>query len=287
MRMDQKVALITGGGSGLGRETAFLFQEEGARVVLLDRVEERAEATAKEIDDRGGQAIAIGGDVASEEDVERAVAAATSSFGRLDVLFANAGHNAITGGKNAIEDVTIDEWNDVLSTNLTGVVLSIKHAVRAMKQRGGSIVVTGSAAAFRAMPDVALYTATKGAVNALVMGLSRELGPHGIRINCINPMQGMSINFMLRRDAPVIGKSYEEAMGDDWDPEAGAAPLVLPNRPTLRDNAKTVLFLASDDSGHMTGQSLISNDGGILSNTAINFVDGWDDAMRAPYREWA
>jgi NAD(P)-dependent dehydrogenase (short-subunit alcohol dehydrogenase family) len=281
VKLEGKVAVITGGGSGLGRETAMLFAEEGARVVILERVPERARQAAELISARGGTVESISGDVGIEADVERAVDLAVDRFGRLDVMFANAGHQTLTWGVTPIDAVTDAEWQDVLSTNLTGVIWSVKHAARAMKQggRGGSIIMTGSAAAVRAFPTCVLYSATKGGVNGLTFALARDLGPYGIKVNTINPLQGMSPNFMLPRDAPVVGKSYEEAAGEEWNPVTGAAVLQLGRPPTLRDNARSVLFLACDDSGHMTGQLIAPNDGGILNNIAMQFDESWVDSL--------
>lgn len=281
MRLKDKVAVITGGGSGLGRETAFLFTEQGAKVVVLERVPERAKNVEAEVREAGGELIALTGDVGNEADVERAVQTAIDEYGGLDIMFANAGHQSLSFGTTAIEDVTDEEWQDVLSTNLTGVVWSVKYAVRAMKAsgNGGSIVITGSASTYRAFPTSTLYSTTKGGVNSLAIVLSREVGPYGIRVNVLNPLQGMSPNFMMPRDAPVVGKSYEEAAGADFAGRDGAAPLYLGRPPTLRDNANAVLFLASDESGHMTGQQFVTNDGGITANIAMQFSDDWVEQL--------
>jgi NAD(P)-dependent dehydrogenase (short-subunit alcohol dehydrogenase family) len=280
VRLEGKVAIVTGGGSGLGRETALLFTEEGAKVVILERIPERAEQAAKFITEHGGDVIAVVGDVGIEADVAKAVDTAVETYGGLDIMFANAGHQTLSFGLTPIDEVTDEEWQDVLSTNLTGVVWCVKHAARVMKQRGGgSIVMTGSAAAKRGFPQSTLYSATKGGINGLTPVLARELGPFAIRVNTINPLQGMSPNFMMPRDAPVVGLSYEEAAGEHWDPITGAAVLKLGRPPRLRDNAMSVLFLACDESGHMTGQCIAPNDGGILNNIAMQFNEGWLDDL--------
>lgn len=281
MRLKDKVAIITGGGSGLGRECGFLFTAEGAKVVLVDRVAERVKAAAAEIAASGGEVVPVVADVGMEEEIAGAVQTAVDSFGTLDIMFANAGHQTTLLGRTPLEEITPDEWADIVSTNLSGVIWSTKHAVRVMKAHDvqGSIVLTGSAAAVRAFPTSTLYSATKGGVNGFCIAVAREVGPLGIRVNVLNPLQGMSPNFMMARDAPVVGKSYEEAAGDAWDGSAGAAPLNLRRPPTLTDNARSVLFLASDDSGHMTGQALFPNDGGILTNIAMNFSDDWVDRL--------
>jgi|HubBroStandDraft_1064217.scaffolds.fasta_scaffold03483_7 NAD(P)-dependent dehydrogenase (short-subunit alcohol dehydrogenase family) len=275
MRLQGRVAVITGGGSGLGRECGLLFTEEGARVVLLDRVAARVAEAVQLIRDRGGDAIGVVGDVGVEADVRRAVDTAVSEYGKLDIMLANAGCQTPSYGHIPIEEVTEDEWNDICSTNLTGVIWSVKHAVRVMKERGGAIVVTGSSAALRSFPSTVLYGATKGGVNGLVLNAAREIGKYGIRINCLNPLSGMSANFLLPRDAEVLGKSYEE-LKNKWPDDESPMLLKLSTPPSIRDNAYGVLFLASDESRYMTGSSLSSADGGVISNVAMTFHENWD-----------
>lgn len=280
MRLKDKVAVITGGGSGLGRECALLFAENGARIVILDRQESRATDAAKLVISQGGEAIGIAGDVAIEANAKLAVDTALEAYGKLDIMFANAGTQQSNFMDHpSFEDTTNEVWQDVLATNLTGVIWTLKHAIQAMKASGGAIVVTGSAAALRAFPETALYSATKGGVNSLAICLSREVGKYGIRINVLNPTGGMSANFLLPRDAPVLGKSYEEAAGDKWDGQAAAAPLKLPMPPRLRDNANAVLFMVSDESRYMSGQSITPADGGVINSVAMSFKSSWIEDM--------
>jgi NAD(P)-dependent dehydrogenase (short-subunit alcohol dehydrogenase family) len=129
------------------------------------------------------------------------------------------------------------------------------------------------------MPGTHLYAATKGALNSLAVALSRELGPWSIRVNCINPMHGMSINFMLPRDAEVIGKSYEAAAAESWDPVNFAAPLQQPFPPELIDNARYALFLVSDEGRWVSGQSIYTTDGATMNNSAMAFSDDWQSRL--------
>jgi NAD(P)-dependent dehydrogenase (short-subunit alcohol dehydrogenase family) len=278
MRLKDKVAFITGGGSGLGRESAQLFAREGAKVVVFDILGDRAAGTEKLVREQGGTVLAIEGDVRREEDLQQGVARALSAFGKLDVMFANAGvvsrggvPGVLGGEQVAVEDYPLEDWNAVLAVNLTGVFLTCKHAVAPMRANGGgSIVITSSAASFAAYPSISPYSATKAGVNGLVRGLAFDLGRYGIRVNALAPTHGMSPNFLMPPGAEVVGKSYEEAAGS-WDPFAAPMPLKLGRPPSLRDNANVALFLASDDSGYMSGVCVPATDGGTLARVAIQF----------------
>jgi NAD(P)-dependent dehydrogenase (short-subunit alcohol dehydrogenase family) len=280
MRLEGKTAVITGGGSGLGREGALLFAREGANVLVMDRAPRRAKAVATQVVDAGGSAQYYEGDVGVEADMKAAVDLAVKDFGRLDIMWANAGHFTLGMGRTPIEEITAEEWTDVLNTNLNGVLWACKYAVPPLKTAGGgSILITGSAAAVRAFPGTNLYSATKGAVNALARTLARELGPSRIRVNCINPAHGMSVNFLMPRDAEVVGKSYEAA--GVWDADNHASPLKHPFPPELIDNANYALFLVSDEGRWVSGQCLDTADGGTSYNVAMNFPDDWQDELTA------
>ncbi len=276
MRLAGKVVLITGAGSGLGRESAVLFAEQGAQLVLTDVSPSRTEATAALVTGSGGEAIGVAMDVSDEKAVEAGVQAAVDRFGRLDVLFANAAIAEPGLGQTPFEDVTVADWNRVLAVNLTGIFLPSKYAVRAMKpQRQGTIVVTSSAGALSAYPGWFAYGASKGGINSLVRHMAWALGSYGIRVNALCPTHGMSPNLLLEPDAPVVGQSYEEVAGP-WDPAASPIPFKAARPPGLRDNANVALFLASDESMYMSGVCLPSCDGGTLSRVAIEFETGWE-----------
>ena len=282
MRLEGKVAVITGGGSGLGRESSLLFSSEGAKVVVFDIDGDRADATVKLVAEQGGQAVAVHGDVRVEADVKRGVETAVSEYGKLDIMFANAGIvsrggvPSVLGGETLeFQDFPEEDWHKVLDTNLTGVFLCAKHAVPALRANGGgTILATSSAASLAAYHSISPYSASKAGVNGLVRGLSLDLGKYGIRVNALAPTHGMSPNFLMDASADVIGQSYEqmaEQMQGPWDPGVSPIPLKLPRPPAITDNAKVALFLASDDSAYVSGVVLPSTDGGTLGRVAIQF----------------
>ncbi|MFD6060819.1 SDR family NAD(P)-dependent oxidoreductase [Rhodococcus wratislaviensis] len=280
MKLQDKVAVITGGGSGLGRQGAQLFASEGAKVAVVDIDGDRAEQTAKLVEQQGGTAIAITADVSDEAAVYRSVETTVEHFGKLDIMWANAGVvsrggvPSVAGGEHVdFQDLTDADWQHVLGVNLSGVVYSCKAAVPAMRANGGgTILATSSAASFAAYHSIAMYSATKAGVNGLVRGLSLDLGRYGIRVNALAPTHGMSPNFLMGPGTPVIGQSYEETAGP-WDPGVSPIPLKLRRPPSLVDNAKVALFLVSDDSAYISGLTLPATDGGTLSRVAMMFEE--------------
>ncbi|MBM7367404.1 SDR family NAD(P)-dependent oxidoreductase [Gordonia hydrophobica] len=280
MKLEGKVALITGAGSGLGRQASQLFSAEGAKIAVVDIDAERAETTAQLVKEQGGEALAITADVASREQITSAVEQTVSTFGKLDIAWANAGIVSrggvptVAGGEQVLfEDLTVDDWNHVLGVNLTGVVYTAQAAVPALKANGGGVILaTSSAASLVAYHDIALYSATKAGVNGLVRGLSLDLGPYGIRVNALAPTHGMSPNFLMPAGSPVVGQSYEQVSGP-WEPFVSPIPLKKDRPPDLVDNAKVALFLASDDSAYISGTVLGSTDGGTLSRVGMWFPE--------------
>lgn len=271
MRMKDKVVAITGSGSGLGREGALLFASEGATVVVSDLVPGRAQAVATQIADAGGTAIGIDADVREASDMERLVATAVDTYGRIDVMWGNAGIPEPGFGMQPLAQSSLDDWNNIFAVNTTGVYLAWKAAADWMitNKRPGALLATSSAASFTAYPGFPMYTASKAAVNGLVRAAALEFGKFGIRANALCPTHGMSVNFALPSEAEVLGKSYEQMQ--EWDPDNRAMPLRLDEPPILRDNANLALFLASDESRYMSGQSIASGDGGQFARTSIIF----------------
>jgi NAD(P)-dependent dehydrogenase (short-subunit alcohol dehydrogenase family) len=262
VRLEEKVVVVTGAGSGLGRESSLLFAAEGATVVVTDVNGSRAETVAAEIAARGGRAIPCTVDVTKEEDVERAVAAARDEYGRLDVMFANAGVNEVGGGTIPFEDIELSDYRQVVDVVMTAVFLSFKHAIRQMKAQGpgGSIVATLSGAALHGSAGYFCYTAGKTGALGLVRAAAMAGAEYGIRVNALAPYHGMSPNLWLPTNAAVIGRSYEEC--EAWVPDNRAMPLRLERCPSLRDNANVALFLASDESAYISGVVIPSCNGG-------------------------
>lgn len=279
-RLEDKVVVITGAGSGLGREASQLFAAEGAKIVVMDLLGDRAEGTVKLVTEQGGDAVAVQADTTVEADVARTVTTALEHYGKLDVMWANAGivsrggvPSVLGGEQLEFQDFPLEDWHKVLAVNLTGPFLCAKHAVPPMRAAGGgAILITSSAASFAGYHSIAPYAATKAGVNGLVRSLSLDLGKYGIRVNAVCPTHGMSPNFLMEPGAPVVGRSYEEVAGP-WDPGVSPIPLKLNRPPSLRDNAYAALYLVSDEAAYVSGVSLPSTDGGTLARVAIQFEE--------------
>jgi len=254
-------------------------------VAIVDIDGDRAEQTLKLVEQQGGDAIAITADVAHKDQITAAVNQTVEQYGKLDIAWANAGIvsrggvPSVAGGEFvAFEDLTEDDWQDVLGVNLSGVVYTAQAAVPHLKANGGgTILATSSAASFVAYHNIAMYSATKAGVNGLVRGLSLDLGRYGIRVNAIAPTHGMSPNFLMPPGSPVVGQSYEEVAGP-WNPTVSPIPLKLPRPPSLSDNAKIALFLVSDDAAYVTGATMGATDGGTLARVGMWFEEDLNPA---------
>ena len=245
--LDGKVALITGGGSGIGLATSQLFASEGAQVAMFDRNADLVNETAREI---GSSAFAISGDVTSEDDVARMVASCVEYFGRLDIAFNNAG----IAGAAPIHDHELSHFQHVIDVCLTGVFLCLKHQSKQLiaQGQGGSLINTASINATQATKGLSAYCSAKAGVAMLTKVSALELGEHGIRVNAIGP--GHTRTPMTERARDVEG--FDEAM-------IGATPLGRLGEP--EDLARMALFLGSDASPWVSGQ-LFYVDGGITVN---------------------
>jgi NAD(P)-dependent dehydrogenase (short-subunit alcohol dehydrogenase family) len=245
-RVEGKVALVTGGGSGMGRASSTLFAREGARgVVVLDVRPEGGNETVEQIKAAGGDAIFVQADVRNEDEIERAVQMAVERYGRLDILHNHTG----VAHYSPIIDITVDRIDEMLAVNCRGFFLVAKHAARQMvKQQGGSMVNTGSDLAFIGLGGLAVYSATKTAVVGATRALAVELAPHNIRVNCVCPgftYTGQTAE--IRHDA-----AYMEEMLKDYLIKELGEPI---------DIAMAVLYFASDESRFTTGAALVVDGG--------------------------
>jgi NAD(P)-dependent dehydrogenase (short-subunit alcohol dehydrogenase family) len=252
MRLEGKVAVITGAGAGTGRIGALLVAREGAKVVVADIQRERAEAVAAEITAAGGTALAVQVDVTRETEVQAMIDAAVAHFGKLDILWNNAGISIPGNGSVPFEELSEEALRRVLDVNTLGVALGCKCAIPALRASGGgSIINTSSTAAYRATaPGWAIYCASKAGVHGLVRGLAGELGPDNIRINSVAPGYG-GANWAMPQDAPVMHEEARLARMESFRDRL--LPTALGWLPGLDEIAKAALFLASDEAAYITG----------------------------------
>ena len=254
-RMDGKVAVVTGGASGIGEATVRLFVEEGARCVIADIQDERGNALASEL---GGLAAYRRTDVTVEDDVKAAVALAASKFGRLDCMFNNAGSLGTVG---PIEDIPADEFDLTMAVLLRGPFFGMKHAAPVMKAQGsGSIISTASVAGIGGGDGPHVYSAAKAAVIHLTKSVALELGESGVRVNCICP-GGIA--------TPIFKGAFPDQDIDDATLVETVKPFLAQFQPIKRsglpdDIARAALFLASDESTFVTGHALVV-DGGLTA----------------------
>ena len=250
MRLINKVALITGGNSGIGRATALLFAREGAKVALTGRDEERGKRVVEEIKKASGTAIFIRSDVRIAEDCRQAVDKTLREFGRLDILFNNAG----VYYPHTVVDCPEEEWDLTIDINLKGTYLMSKLVLPAMiAQGGGSIINNGSGWGITGGNEAASYCASKGGVVLLTKAMAIDHGRQGIRVNCLCP--GDVDTPMLPADAKLRKIEWK-----DYLAEASNRPLGRIGTPD--EIARAALFLATDDSSFMTGAVLAVDGGG-------------------------
>jgi NAD(P)-dependent dehydrogenase (short-subunit alcohol dehydrogenase family) len=250
MRLQNKVALITGGTSGIGEATALLFAREGAKVAITGRNEPRGHAVTARLLEQGGHAIFLRTDVRKAQECRRAVDETIKSFGRLDILFNNAG---VFYPQTTLE-CSEEEWDLQIDINLKGTFLMSKFVLPGMIAQGSGVIVNNSSGWGIVGGDRAVaYCASKGGVVLLTKAMAVDHGRQGIRVNCICP--GDVDTPMLPEDARMRGLNWSEYI-------AGCANRPMGRVGTPDEIAKAVLFLASDDSSFMTGAALVVDGGG-------------------------
>ena len=249
MRFQNKVVVVTGASLGIGRAIAAAFAWEGANVVLASRNQKRGEATAKALQSDGGQAVFFSTDVSNEDQVGAMVDRTIGLYGRLDILVNNAGIYM----QGDVERTSVDDWERILATNLTGAFLCTKHAVPVMvRNDGGAIVNVSSEAGVVGIKGQVAYNVSKAGLIALTRSCALDLAEKGIRVNCVCP--GTT-------DTPLV----QEAVKRATDPQAARQRLEQ-SRPLNRLGAPTeiasaILYLASAEAGYATG-AILSVDGG-------------------------
>ena len=244
MRLADKVAIITGGGSGIGKASSYLFAKEGAKVVVAQRTQATGEETAAAINSSGGEAIFVYTDVSIASEVEHLVKVTMDRFGKIDVLFNNA---AILLRATPVESIEESWWDRIFAINVKGIFFGAKYVVPEMKKVGGGVIInTASDAGVRPLARMTAYAGSKGAVITITKALALELAPYNIRVNCINP--GIT-------DTPMNAGVPEEVIREF----ISTIPLQCQARP--EEIAYAALYLASDESPFLTGTS-INVDGG-------------------------
>ena len=253
MRLKDKVALITGAGSGIGRATAVLFAKEGARVVVADIDANGGERTVQEIKHQGGEAVFVKADVRKVSDVKNMIEKAAQQYGRLDILHNNAG----IGEPGTVVDTTEETWDRTIDIMLKGTFLGMKYAIPIMiKQGGGTIINTASVNAFCGLPNEVAYDAAKGGVLMLTKSTALDFGSKNIRVNCVCP--GV-VNTPLFQKYSKTYPDPKKLIDDASKLQAAYNRMITPE-----EVAYVALFLASDESSGVTGSAYLV-DGGYLA----------------------
>ncbi|GKS13032.1 3-ketoacyl-ACP reductase [Paenibacillus chitinolyticus] len=258
-RLEGKVAVVSGGGSGIGKASAIRLAQQGAKVVMLDRTPENAEKTKKDIESAGGEALVIECDISKPEMIKQGLGQAVARFGGIDIVFANAG---INGTKAPIETLEIDEWEQTININLRGTFATVKYAIPHLKEKGGSVIITSSINGNRVFSNIGFstYATTKAGQVAFMKMAALELARYKIRVNAICPGAidtNIDDNTYPTDDLKEVQIPVEFPEGDH--PLKGA-----PGKP--EQVADLVLFLASDESSHVTGTEI--------------YVDGAESLLR-------
>jgi NAD(P)-dependent dehydrogenase (short-subunit alcohol dehydrogenase family) len=254
VKLHNKIALITGAASGIGRAAAVLFAREGAAVVITDINESAGQAVASEIANNGGHSIFERGDVTRAADCQRVIERTVREFGGLHILFNNAGIIR----RASVVELSEADWDRVMAVNVKAIFLMCRAAIPVMVAAGGgSIINTASAWGLAGGPKAAVYCASKGAVVLLTKAMAIDHGPQRIRVNCICP--GDTDTAMLRNEAQQLGEP-----GDIFLAEAAKRPLGRVGR--AEEIAQAALYLASDAASFVTGTALVVDGGGLAGS---------------------
>ncbi|WNQ09451.1 SDR family NAD(P)-dependent oxidoreductase [Paenibacillus aurantius] len=248
-RVAGKVAVITGGGSGIGKGAALRLAEQGAKICLLDRTVEEADRVKQEIERAGGEALVVETDISKPEMVEEGIRRAVEHYGKIDILFANAG---INGTWTPIEDLSVEEWDQTLDINLKGTFLTLKYAIPHLKKNGGSVIITSSVNGNRVFNNfgASAYSSSKAGQVAFMKMAALELAKFKIRVNAICP--------------GAIETNIDENTNRTEEVEKIAIPVEFPEGANplqggpgnIRQVADLVLFLASEEASHVSGTAI-------------------------------
>jgi NAD(P)-dependent dehydrogenase (short-subunit alcohol dehydrogenase family) len=251
LRLKNKVAIVTGGGKGIGKAISLAFAAEGAIVVMAARELSSMEDTAREIQSNGGNVDVIVTDVQYEDQVKNMVAYTLNKYGQIDILINNS---AIPGPTANLIDLDINDWNNVMTINLTGSMLCAREVLKPMIAAGkGTIINISSEGGRSGFPMRCPYAVSKRGVIALTETLAIEVGEYGIRVNCISPgrVRGERVENVVRAKAKALGLTYDEVMANITI-DASLKRMVEPS-----EVAAAAVFLASDDSSAITGETLV------------------------------
>jgi len=255
VRLKDRVAIVTGGGTGIGRAISLAFASEGTTVVVAARTLSKLEEVAQDIRSRGGRTKAIQTDISDEKEVQRMVGQTLNEYGQIDILINNSG---AAGPTSNVVDLNLDEWNEVLAINLTGTMLCAREVLKTMiPRKSGNIINISSEGGRSGYPMRSPYCVSKRGVIGLTETLAIEVGEYNIRVNCISPaaVEGERLNNVVRARAKATGISYDEVvkgLTSNYSLRRAAEPSEI---------ATTAVFLASDESSAITGHTLVVNCG--------------------------
>ena len=252
MKLAGKVAVVSGAGAGIGKAAACFYAKNGAKVVVAVRTLSKGEETVRLIKEAGGEAILVHADVSKLADLQNMIKTAVESYGRLDILFSNAG----MPGPGGLDEVAEEEWDEAVAVNLKSCFFSAKYAVEEMRKTGGGAIVFDSSISGKVgSPMSPVYSATKGGIVTLTKSLALLLAPDNIRVNCVCP-------------GPIDTKFARQAWDRAPDPDAArlanVSGVALGRMGSPEEVANAVLFLSSDESSYITGIAM-AVDGGYLA----------------------